>query len=363
MQNKNLGIYYDKSILKGFGGVENYAVFLNEKLSSLLNVVFICDKNNGYYNYNQEGQEVSCNYKFDIIINLSGIDPNKTYKFCQYFKNTPIITILHMDPGDIIYRVSSKLGIRSIIFIKLLSFIFEKSSKIRRSSKLFKSNYKNSFLTLVIAKEYINKYCSLNGIKDDEMDSIDYILNPLINQKNDEDLISNFDDKQIKIVWAGRNNKQKRPDLAYEFCELIESQTSYTFTVFIENKGYFDGFKNENYRNCFIEKPFKDSIKLKNYNVLLLTSDFEGYPLIIIEALAMGLWILCSDSFGAAKSLLNSPEIGIVYPYNYSMSQVLGIIKKNEFIINNPNNINRRIEYSHSKFDQNGHIKRLLNFI
>lgn len=363
MQSKNLGIYYDKFLLNGFGGVENYALFLYEKLSKKKNIIFICDKSDEYFYYDRNGQEINYTHKFDFIINLSGIDHNKTFKLCKEFNKIPIITILHMDPGEIIYRISSRIGLKSKIFIKLISFIYEKTSKIRKSSIKFKSNYKSSILTLVIAEEYINKFCLLNGIKKNEMESIDYILNPLINLKNERIVISDLADEKIKIVWAGRNNSQKRPDLAYEFCKLIAKESSYTFTVFIDKVGYFSKFSNAIFRNCSIKMPYNNSMVLQNYNVLFLTSDFEGYPLVIIEALSLGLWIICRDSFGAAKSLLNSPKMGIAYPYNYSMNKVLEIIKENELIISNPIYVSERIEYAHSKFDENEHIKKLLNFL
>ena len=363
MKNRSVAIYYDKFILNSFGGVENYALFLHEKLSAKFEVFFICDKADEYFYYDGSGKELNFNYKLDLILNLSGIDPHKTFKFCHSFKNIPIITILHMDPGDIIYRISSKIGLRSILFIKLLSYIFEKTSKIRRVSKKFKTNYKNSSLTLVIAKEFINKFCSLNGINEQAMGSINYILNPLIHSKKNKSSNPPNKDDKIKIVWAGRNNRQKRPDLAYKFCELIENQSSYELTVFINNDGYFNGFHNHNFLKCEIKKPFKDSIVLSEYDVLILTSDFEGYPLIIIEALSMGLWVICSDSFGAAKSLLNSKELGIVYPYNFSMDQVFEIIKKNESEINNNASKKRRIEYSNSKFNQKDHVNNLISFM
>lgn len=362
MENNIVAIYYDKFILNGFGGVENYAIFLHKKLSLKFNVFFICIKNSEYFFYDHNGVELNSNMKFDYVLNLSGIDPYKTQNFISNFNNQYIITILHMDPGDKIYRISSRLGLRSITYIRLLFFIFKKSSKVRSRSKLFKKNYMNSTLTLVIAKEYINKFCSLNGINTHEMGKMNFLLNPLINSK--VSIVNRSEEhEKIRIVWAGRNNRQKRPDLAFKFCSLIEKEASYDFTVFCDEDGYFSGFHKYKFKNSDIRMPYNDSSVLNEFDVLLLTSDFEGYPLIIIEALSMGLWVICCDSFGAAKGLLESIELGYVYPYNYSMNQVLEIIKENNSAIKNMSSKSRRIEYSKSKFDPNQHINNLISYI
>lgn len=362
MKNKKIAIYYDKFILNRFGGVENYALFIHKKLSFKFDVFFICNKNKKYFFYDISGKELAPINRFHYVLNLSGIDPYLTNEFCSNFKNSKIITILHMDPGDLIYRIASRLGMRSITYISLFFFIFKKSSKIRIRSKLFKKNYMNSALTLVIAKEYINKFCSLNGINAHEMGKINFLLNPLINSKVSLVNRSKAYEK-IKIVWAGRNNRQKRPDLAFKFCSLIEKEPGYDFTVFCDEDGYFSGFHKYKFKNFDIRMPYNDSSVLNEFDVLLLTSDFEGYPLIIIEALSMGLWVICCDSFGAAKGLLESIELGYVYPYNYSMNQVLEIIKENNSTIKNMSSKSRRIEYSKTKFDQNQHVSNLIGYI
>jgi glycosyltransferase involved in cell wall biosynthesis len=46
--------------------------------------------------------------------------------------------------------------------------------------------------------------------------------------------------------------------------------------------------------------------------VLLLTSDYEGYPAVVVEALAVGTYVVASDCSPAMSELLHAPLVGTV---------------------------------------------------
>ncbi len=50
-------------------------------------------------------------------------------------------------------------------------------------------------------------------------------------------------------------------------------------------------------------------------DIFCLTSDREGLPNVVLEAMAAGLPVICTD-FGSARELLSDPSLGVILPRN-----------------------------------------------
>lgn len=123
--------------------------------------------------------------------------------------------------------------------------------------------------------------------------------------------------KKFTICMVGRLNPQKRYDRALKVAKLLKNG-EYAFDLCIIGEGnqkealttmsheyeiddcvHFMGFKKNPY-------PY-----MRNADIYLNTSEAEGYPLVICEALCLGLVIVATDISGASE-ILHSSEYGLL---------------------------------------------------
>jgi len=114
------------------------------------------------------------------------------------------------------------------------------------------------------------------------------------------------DEPRPKILWAGRLDRQKRPDILQKIGESLpdfsfhvygdslldrSSETAQTYEALrkmqnVTMSGSFSGF---------------DVIPADNYALFLYTSQWDGMPNVVLEALASGLAVLAPDVGGISE--------------------------------------------------------------
>lgn len=107
--------------------------------------------------------------------------------------------------------------------------------------------------------------------------------------------------KKIKLIYLSNIIKSKG---ILDLCEEISKKKYHNlFDLYIYGE-FLDSsskkfFKNKIFQNIFIKKPLKNNkLKfniLKNFDALILPSKNEGDPLCIIEAMSIGLPVVCYD--------------------------------------------------------------------
>jgi glycosyltransferase involved in cell wall biosynthesis len=135
----------------------------------------------------------------------------------------------------------------------------------------------------------------------------------------------------LHVLWAGRLDRQKRPDLLQDIAKACEAMP-FRFHVHgtplfreqlpipeganIEYHGPFDGFS---------------SLPIENYDVYLYTSQWDGLPNILSEAIVSGLPIVASN-VGGVKELIHDHETGLlVEPFDSvaKFTSALGLLHEN----------------------------------
>lgn len=127
--------------------------------------------------------------------------------------------------------------------------------------------------------------------------------------------------REKRIVAVGRLNKQKNfPLLLQAFSELVKTQPEYILEI------YGEGTLEDQIRNNIREKGLEEKVILKGFckNVheqicsaafFVMTSDFEGMPNALIEAMALGLPCISTDCpCGGPKMLIRPGENGLLFP-------------------------------------------------
>lgn len=149
-----------------------------------------------------------------------------------------------------------------------------------------------------------------------------------------------FDTAQpIRIIWAGRFVRQKRPDILLKIAKMLpdvvfdvygapmfsmtsEMQQIYDDLAKIPNvklKGGYDGF---------------DSIVDNNYAMLLYTTQFDGLPNVILEAMASGLPVLAPDIGGIREVV--TPESGFLID---RFDDVAAFVNSIKYLLENPSQL------------------------
>lgn len=164
------------------------------------------------------------------------------------------------------------------------------------------------YIDLIDTRVVINKRTFADYKKLYELRSIDKILlkrfkiipNGVEIRKFLPDKIdSRFSD--FTVGFVGRNSSEKRPELFFKIVEKIKFRAK----VIGDS---FDNFKNDfpdviYFENCnnpeLIRKEFSD------ISVLIVTSSREGFPLVIMEAMEMGIPVISTNVGSIEDHLIN----------------------------------------------------------
>ena len=112
--------------------------------------------------------------------------------------------------------------------------------------------------------------------------------------------------KPLRILWAGRLSKQKRPDLLKSIGQHIDNKK---FHIDVYGTGshydgatYFKDTKAITYKGAF---SGVNSIPTEKYDAFLYTSSVDGLPNILLEIASKGLPIVASDDGGVSEFILH----------------------------------------------------------
>jgi glycosyltransferase involved in cell wall biosynthesis len=175
--------------------------------------------------------------------------------------------------------------------------------------KLYKSNNINS--------HFLNRFEIIpNGVK--------------INDFNNSLIKKRFDN--FIVGFVGRNSPEKRPELFFKIVKEAGVQSK----VIGDD---FQIFKQENQNTIFFENCNEPEIvrnQFADISVLIVTSDKEGFPLVIMEAMELGIPIISSNVGSVSEHLQNNVN-GFLIPIDFDVSSVVGIIREisNNFTLYN----------------------------
>ena len=301
---KNTALFIVNSL--GNGGAERVCINLSEELARQglkVHIISIYKSNNQYNIKNKNIEHVSLGYNprnpFDKL-NCILFGYRRLNKLVDHVEDYSLITS-HLPVANVITR-KSIIGDRCIYVFHntVKSTQFGIKSVYKRIMRIFFNGRKIVTVSEGIKNEAINEYGLTNCL-------IKTIYNPLNNDISLAKKIS-MNNKPYFVV-VGRLNDQKRQDRAIKAFYSGSFYKKYDLVLCGEGKN------RKKLQELSCRLGIEDSVKLigwqknvydwiMNSDLLLCTSDYEGFPMNHIEALALGTKVVSANcNFGPSEIL------------------------------------------------------------
>lgn len=289
---KNLGNDFDMLYCCPSGPIEK---ILKER-----NIKYITMKKLNYF----ELKKIVELYNPDII---DAHDYRATLFASMFSKKCSVISHVH---------VNNPLMDKKSIYSFLFNYIFKRVKKIIWVSESAYDNY-------YYKNNVINKSKVIYNIIDSNF--INEKSNDYINEKNHD------------LIFLGRLSTQKNPERLIEIIELLKKKKSNISVAIVG-----DGVKKIILENLIKEKGLEDNITmygfknnpypiLKSSKILIMTSDWEGTPMVALEAQALGKPIVSTPVDGMKKVISQGVNGFLSNDNNEIVDDVLYILDKNNY--------------------------------
>ncbi|QQR86121.1 MAG: glycosyltransferase family 4 protein [Flavobacteriales bacterium] len=180
------------------------------------------------------------------------------------------------------------------------AFLFQPSGNAQHKAwlHLFPRLHAMLFVSRHALGEY-RRFLSANGISPEEQGKLGFISNAV--DRFVEPLLRKG---RVGVLFVGRDSSEKRPELFLRICEQLHAAAPDGFrftTVGINARSNSAGIRSTGP----VSDPSVLSALYSSHDILVLTSDREGFPMVIMEAMAHGLAIV-STPVGDVPNRLDS---------------------------------------------------------
>jgi N-acetylgalactosamine-N,N'-diacetylbacillosaminyl-diphospho-undecaprenol 4-alpha-N-acetylgalactosaminyltransferase len=268
--------------------------------------------------------------KADYCFSLT-LRPNLINSLSKQFGNKSVTVLYEVATPSVQYAEKS---IASFFIKKMISTIYPRGDVLLANSMGVSNDLKVNFF---IEKLIQVVYSPIN---------IDHI----INLSNEESELS--DGKCVKFVTIGRLDKGKNHEMMINSFSKIKNTDS---MLYILGEGELKSDLNILIEKLSLQKrvlllgfdsnPYK---YLRQCDVFLFSSSFEGFPTVVIEALACGLPVISTDCYSGPREMLSNvndfqritdnievADYGILTPVNNQncFTEAINVIMENTELI------------------------------
>lgn len=239
--------------------------------------------------------------------------------------NIKVVYCHHFMPGSEGYSHGSLEEVRYSILSR--KNVFDKFKKWMISTskplstkvihRLLKRNYDTAYLecdkVVVFSEPYIDRY--LDIVRGNDREKFEVIPNPLsFSEFLPEESLQG---KSKEVIFVGRlQEPQKRVSAALKIWRLIEKNSMLDeWTFRIVGKGKDEPFLRwlaEKYqlRRVSFEGRHDPKPYYKRASVMISTSAYEGWPMVLMEAMPMGCCCFAFDSYDAVYDIIKNENNG-----------------------------------------------------
>lgn len=254
--------------------------------------------------------------KVDVIINQWGLPltPIKVAKKASKGLGVKIISVYHNAPDangrvqGITIKLASTENLLKRVMLKVMRWAFREVT-----SRAMRYNYEQSDRFLVLSDSYIKVFKEFTGLKNTPKLSV--MTNPVTIDHGDYV----YDDatKQKEILYVGRLDfVQKRVYRVINTWNLLEDKYPNWHLTIVgdgeDRSNLEQHVKAMNLKRVYFEGFKKPNEYYKRASILILTSDFEGFPLVLAEAMSFGVVPVVYDSFAAVRDIIKDGKNGSI---------------------------------------------------
>ena len=177
--------------------------------------------------------------------------------------------------------------------------------------------YHHTDLYQVLSPSYVPLFSKFTGIK--HPDHLMVQTNPVTLDSSDFEY--SFEKKQKEIIYLGRiDYNQKRVYRVIDTWAKLEAKfPDWRLTIVgdgverknVEKQVAEYGLKRVSFEGVKQPKPYYERA-----SILLLTSEYEGFPLVLAESMSFGVIPVVYDSYSAVRDIISDGKDGIVIPYH-----------------------------------------------
>jgi glycosyltransferase involved in cell wall biosynthesis len=190
-------------------------------------------------------------------------------------------------------------------------------AKLRHSIRFF---YPLADARITVSKQAADDLADVSGLP---RESIDVIYNPVggppASARPGADVVALWGDAPARILTVGTLKKEKNHALLIRaFAELVRTRPARLMIVGegemraeLEQLALTLGVAEHLVMPGFFTDPWPFYLSA---NLFALTSDFEGFPLVLIEAMRAGLPIVSTDCESGPREILDDGRLGALVP-------------------------------------------------
>ena len=344
------------------GGVEKNLVIIANFLSKYIKYLTLITFDDGF------------NKQFSKRIKIINFTKKSNKKFSKYIKYFVCLSILSKQV--LINKNTLVLSFQANIYCLILSKILGFNTVVRSNSSptgwtnnlvkktIFKIFFKFAKKIIVNSKEFKKEIDKEYNVKSE------VIYNPLnvseIHNKSRERIDINFFKKQkiLKIINIARFTDQK------DHLTLLKAfkDVAKVIKVRLLIVGY--GINKKNINNFILHNKLNKIVKvipfqrnpykyLKQSDVLVLSSIYEGLPNVILEAMSLKKFVISSDCPTGPKEILKNGRLGMLFKiknYKQLTNKILEFKRKKKFY-------QKKTEAAYMSLDRFDHLKNCTKYL
>ena len=265
-------------------------------------------------------RDILISEKIDVVINQWGLPyiGAKVLDKARNGLNIKVIAIYHNDPGtnarikDVEIELSKTQNGLNRLLLDTKKGLFRLIT-----SRSMRYVYNHSDVYQVLSPSFVERFKEFTGIRNPKKLMVQ--TNPVTIDAGGFTLDTSKKEKEI--IYVGRiDYNQKRVYRVIDTWALLERKyPDWRLTIVgdgvernnIENKAKALGLKNVSFEG------FKSPIEYyKRARMLMLTSEYEGFPLVLAECMSFGVVPAVYGSYSAVYDIVDGGVNGIVFPYN-----------------------------------------------
>lgn len=265
-------------------------------------------------------RNILVNHQIRIVINQWGLPylPILILRKSSVWLDIKIVSVYHNNPGTnarlkaVEEQMKQTIGFLHKMILQFKWHIFRIATGI---SMHYVYNYSDRYMLL--SQSFVSSFKRFAYLT--KNDKVQVLPNPItISSSN---FIFDFREKRKEVLYVGRiDENQKRIHRIIDTWALLEASfPDWKLTIVgdgAEKRNLVEKVIRLKLNNVVFEGFQNPLLYYKRASILMLTSEYEGFPLVLAEAMSFGVIPVVYGSYSAVYDIISDGVDGVILPYN-----------------------------------------------